>query len=139
MSTALKRSTYSVFGLLWASGCVWWIVHALFPQQTSFGNAPNPWEPTIIRLHGWLAAAGIFLLGWVSARHIVDRWSESLRRPSGPFLAILVAFLVVTGFALYYTTDRLHELAATTHELLGGAGILLALIHWGRNGSRRGK
>ncbi len=137
MSAGLRGAVYTVFGMLWASGAAWLVVHLLFPERSSFGPAPNPWEPAILRIHGWMAAAGMFLLGWISSCHIIDRWPLHRRRPSGLLLSALGALLVLSGYALYYTTDRLQGLAATTHEILGGAGILLAVIHWNVSAARR--
>ncbi len=137
MSAALRWTSYGVFALLWVSGCGWLALHFLLPQPGQFGALPNPWEPSVLRVHGWLAVAGVFLLGWISGGHIMDRWPLYRARVSGPFLATLAVFLVASGYALYYFTDRLHEAAAATHEVLGTAGILLALLHWRRNGRRR--
>jgi hypothetical protein len=53
-----------------------------------------------------------------------------IKRVSGVGIASVAAILALTGYALYYTTDRLHDLAGATHEVLGGAAILLALVHW---------
>jgi branched-subunit amino acid ABC-type transport system permease component len=53
-----------------------------------------------------------------------------VKRVSGVAIASVAAILAATGYALYYTTDRLHDLAAAAHEVLGGAAILLALVHW---------
>ena len=139
MSAGLRGAVYTVFGVLWVSGAAWLVVHLLFPQQTSFGPAPNPWEPAILRVHGWTATAAMFLLGWISARHIVDRWPLHRRRPSGLLLSALGALLVLSGYALYYTTDRLHASASMTHEILGAAGILLAVLHWYVSAARRGR
>ena len=53
-----------------------------------------------------------------------------IKRVSGIGIASVAAILALTGYALYYTTDRLHDVAGTVHEVLGGAAILLALAHW---------
>jgi hypothetical protein len=79
----------------------------------------------------------VFLLGWIAAEHISDRWHRARNRVSGFSLASLAAVLVVSGYALYYTTDRLHDLAGAVHEVLGGAAIAFALTHWRRNGPSR--
>jgi hypothetical protein len=135
MSRPLRGVTYFVFGLLWVSGCGWLILHEFFPRSSDFGPSANPWEPVVLRLHGWLAVAGTFLLGWISAQHIAGRWARFRTRPSGPVLAGLAAVLVLTGYALYYTTDSVHASASVTHEILGAAAVLLALGHWRRNGA----
>jgi len=74
----------------------------------------------------------VFLFGWITAQHVSDRWAQSARRISGLAIASGAAVLAVSGYALYYTTDRLHDLAGLTHEAIGGAAIVLALSHWRR-------
>lgn len=137
MPAALRRATYVIFAALWVTGSFWLILHLGFARQTDFGPEPNPWEPTVLRIHGWIAVATVFLLGWLSAQHIGDRWSSPRNRVSGLLLVGAAALLVLTGYALYYTTDRLHDSAGVIHEILGGAAILVALTHWLRRGIRR--
>lgn len=134
MSTGLRRAIYVVCALLWASGCAWLVVHFAFPTMTDFGPAPNPTEPVLLRIHGWVAVGGVFLFGWITANHISDRWRRSPNRISGFSLAGFVVLLTVSGYALYYTTDPLHDVAAATHEVLGAAAIVIALVHWWNNG-----
>jgi hypothetical protein len=132
MSAALRRVIYSTCTLLWVSGCLWLVIHFGFPSRTDFGPGPNPWEPAILRVHGWVAVASVFLLGLITAEHISDRWRRARNRVSGLSLASLAAVLVVSGYALYYTTDRLHDVAAVAHEVFGFAAIGFALVHWRR-------
>jgi fucose 4-O-acetylase-like acetyltransferase len=116
------------FGALWLSGCEWLVLHYFFAQPADFGQ--HPWAPLILRIHGWIAVAAVFLLGWLTAQHVSDRWRQMIKRVSGVGIASVAAVLALTGYALYYTTDRLHDVAGTVHEVLGGAAILLALAHW---------
>ena len=139
MSTALRRAIYVVCTLLWVSGCVWLVVHFFVPMATDFGPAPNPWEPVLLHLHGWTAMCGVFLLGWITAGHISDRWRRSRNRVTGFSLAGFAVVLTLSGYALYYTTDRFHDVAATAHEVLGVAAVIIALLHWTRSSSNRGE
>jgi hypothetical protein len=132
MSSGLRRALMWTFGLLWASGCGWLVLHYFFGSVTEFGPAPSPWAPVLLRIHGWLAVGGVYLLGWVTAGHVRERWQRLVKRTSGIAMAGLALVLVVTGYALYYTTDRLHDGAGFVHEVLGAAGILFALTHWRR-------
>ena len=133
MSTGLRRAIYAVCALLWVSGCAWLVVHFAFPTATDFGPAPNPFEPLLLRLHGWGAVCGVFLFGWITANHISDRWRKAPNRISGFSLAGFVVVLTVSGYALYYTTDQLHDVAAATHEVMGAVAIAFALTHWWNN------
>lgn len=137
MSNALRRAIYVVCTVLWVSGCAWLVVHFFFPMTTDFGPAPNPWEPVFLHIHGWLAVCGVFLLGWITAEHISDRWRRSRSRVTGFSLAGFALALTLSGYALYYTTDHFHDVAATTHEALGVAAVIIALLHWTRSSSNR--
>jgi len=87
-----------------------------------------------MRVHGWVAVGAVFLLGWITAGHINERWASARNRVSGLALASIAGVLILTGYALYYTMERLHEIASVAHEVLGAAAILIALTHWRRNG-----
>jgi len=135
MTRALRLATYASFGALWLSGCAWIVVHFALERQGDLGSVPSPWEPTLLRLHGLIAVAGVFLLGWLAADHIVQHWSGGRRRVSGFALAGAAILLVASGYALYYSIDRTHELAAALHEIVGLVALLLALPHWIRPGA----
>ena len=120
------------FGALWVTGCYWLVLHYFFAQSSEFGPVQHPWEPAILRIHGWIAVSGVFLLGWVTARHVSDRWPQMIKRVSGIAMASVAAVLGLTGYALYYTTDRVHDAAGVAHEVIGVAALLFALTHWRR-------
>jgi hypothetical protein len=132
MSLGLRSAVMVAFGALWLTGCLWLLLHYFFAQQTDFGPVENRWSPVILRIHGWIAVSGIFLLGWVTARHVSDRWPQMIKRASGISMATIAVILALTGYALYYTTDRLHDSAGVTHEIIGVAAFLFALTHWRR-------
>ena len=44
--------------------------------------------------------------------------------------------LTVTGYALYYTTDTLHGVAAAIHEIIGVVALVAALAHWLKRASQ---
>jgi len=132
MSVGLRSAVMLTFGALWLSGCYWLVLHYFFAQPSEFGPVQHPWGPLILRIHGWIAVAGVFLLGWVTARHVTDRWAQMIRRSSGIAMASVAAVLGLTGYALYYTTDGMHDAAGVTHEVIGGAAFLFALTHWRR-------
>lgn len=133
MSTGLRSSVFAVYGVLWVTGCYWLILHFFFARTSDFGPVQHPWGPLILRIHGWIAVAGVFLLGWLTARHVSDRWPQMVKRASGIATACVVALLALTGYALYYTTDGLHDVAGLVHEVIGSTAILFALTHWRRH------
>lgn len=132
MSTALRAALFTGFALLWLSGACWLVLHLAFQQSSSFGPLPNPWEPVVLKSHGVLAVVGVFLLGWVTAVHLAERRNAGWNYRTGLVLAGTAALLVLSGYALYYTTGSLNEVAARTHECVGVASLLAALAHWWR-------
>ena len=86
MSRALRSLLLGVCALLWLSGALWLLLEWVFPQHNEFGPLPNPWEAPLLRVHGLVAVAAVFLFGWVAAGHIRVRWWQGMNRPSGLWL-----------------------------------------------------
>jgi hypothetical protein len=137
MPRVLRGAILAVSALLWLSGALWILLHYLFPGQNEFGPLPNSYESPLMRLHGLIAVAAVFLLGWLGASHMLARWSARAGRPSGLWLLGAALTLIVSGYALYYTTGGSHAVAGVLHEWLGLAALAVALIHWlGRRPAR---
>jgi succinate dehydrogenase hydrophobic anchor subunit len=130
MARALRRTLLTVSALLWLSGVLWLLLHYFMPLHNEFGTLPNPAEAPLMRVHGLIAVLAVFLCGWLGAGHIAARWSAAANRRSGLWLLGCAAVLVVTGYALYYSTGALHSGAALLHEVLGVLAIVAALSHW---------
>jgi hypothetical protein len=130
MSRGLRAMIFAVGALLWLSGALWMLVHLAFPAHNEFGTLPNPWEAPLMRLHGLIAVAAVFLFGWLSASHMPLRWAAPGNRSSGLWLLGAMVVLVVTGYALYYSTGTAHAAAGAVHQWLGLAALALALAHW---------
>jgi hypothetical protein len=129
-SRRTRAAILTVCTLLWLTGVAWLIAHWFFPARNDFGVLPGPWEAPLMRLHGLIAVAAVFAFGWVGAGHILARWSAARNRISGLWLLACAALLVVSGYALYYSTGGLHAAAAGVHEWLGLVAIFAALAHW---------
>jgi len=137
MSRRTRTSILAVCALLWLSGALWLLAHYAFPAHNEFGALPNPAEAPLMRIHGLVAVLAVFLFGWVGSGHIRARWSAAANRLSGLWLLGFATLLVLTGYALYYSTGGLHAGAALAHQLLGLVAIAAALMHWRRIRSGR--
>jgi hypothetical protein len=127
----LRYTVYAVFGVLWFSGCLWMVLDQFFARSGQFGVSPHPWEPTVLLIHGVLAIIGTYLLGWISSRHALDAWLRAVRRWSGGSLAVVLALLVVSGFALFFLSeDKWQRFTAFAHETLGLGFTAFAVQHW---------
>jgi hypothetical protein len=130
MPRGLRAVVFGLCALLWLTGVAWLVLHLEFEPRNEFGALPHPWEPVVMRVHGLVAVAVVFLLGWLAAAHIAARWRCARNRFSGWTLLTCAAVLVVSGYALYYTIGPAHAGAAWVHEWLGVAAIGAALAHW---------
>lgn len=109
------------------------LLHYLFQQPGEFGPMPHPWEPGVLRVHGILAVAGVFLFGWLSARHVVEAWWQRHQRNSGIALLSVIVALTLTGYALYYLSNEgVRHSVAVVHELVGALSLIFAVLHWHR-------
>ena len=132
----VRVTLYGVGALLWLSGAVWLVLHYVFPQATAFGPLPNPWEAPLMRAHGLIAVCAVFLIGWMVAAHVTVRWASERNRRSGLVLGGAALLLIVSGYALYYTTGAAHDAAALAHAAIGVLSAGAALAHWWRNHPR---
>jgi hypothetical protein len=132
----LRATLYATGALLWLTGVVWLVLHYAFPQSSTFGPLPNPWEAPLMRAHGLIAVCAVFLIGWMMAAHVTVRWANEHNRRSGLVLGGAALLLILSGYALYYTTGLPHDAAALAHEAIGVLSPAAALAHWWRNRPR---
>jgi hypothetical protein len=131
MPARRRAAIYSILGLLWLSGCLWLLLDTFGARAGQFGKTPHPLQPAILLLHGITAIVSMYLLGWVSARHVLGWWPTGLRRMSGSALAGFFALLTLSGFALFFLTDeRWQRGSVVVHDVLGIAVTVLAIQHW---------
>jgi hypothetical protein len=131
MPTGQRAVIYAVLGGLWLSGCLWLVLDQFFVRRGPFGPMPNAWQPPLLLLHGVVSVFGMYLLGWVTARHVVRWWPGRLRRGSGATLTAFLLLLVVSGFALFFLSDdRWQRAAALAHDFLGLAVTVFGIQHW---------
>ncbi|MEP7042643.1 MAG: hypothetical protein ABI843_06245 [Dokdonella sp.] len=116
LSAPRERLTYVAFGLLWASGAGWLFFRYFLRPPTEFGELPHPLEAWWLCLHGAAAFFALWLLGILWPTHLLPAW-KSRRRASGIVLAVIMAWLALSGFLLYYVGDE-------------HARVLIALVHW---------
>jgi hypothetical protein len=131
MPAPKRWAIYLVLGTLWISGCGWLVLDQFLGSRGEFGRIPNPWEPVILLGHGIIAILSMYLLGWVTARHVLRWWPGRLRRVSGGVLTAFFLLLSVSGFALFFVSDdRWQRLAAVAHDGLGLGVTVFAIQHW---------
>ena len=131
MSATQRVIVYGLMSALWLSGCVWLCLDQLARHQDPFGSERNPWQSALLTAHGIVALAGMYLLGWITARHIMHWWYLERRRIGGGILSAALVVLIISGFALFFLSDdRWQQYAALIHDVLGVAVAISAFQHW---------
>ena len=101
----LRYSVHGTFALLWLLGASVFVLKHFFAVSGEFGTTPHPWQPTLLLMHGVVAVIATFLFGWVSGDHVAHTWRMRADRASGVWLLVLIAALIITGFAAFFVVD----------------------------------
>jgi len=131
MPRQARAAIYLIIGGLWLTGILWLVLDQFFAEVGPFGPTPNRLEPAVLLIHGVVAILGMYVLGWVSIRHVVRWWQGGLRRVSGASLSTCLVLLVVTGFALFFLSDDgSQHAAALSHDVFGLIVTVFGVQHW---------
>jgi hypothetical protein len=100
-------------------------------KRGEFGSTPHPLEAPMLLVHGIVAIISMYLFGWITARHVLRWWPARWRRLSGGTLAVFLAVLAASGFALFFLVDDAGvHVAAVIHDACGLAVAVFAIQHW---------
>ena len=120
-----KQALYFVTGLLWLSGAFWLYL-----------TVEDPSRPLWLKIHGAAAMAFLVVFGTLLIQHVPGGWKQNRERSSGAPLIGLCAFLILTGWGLYYIgEDQFRHWISLSHSYLGLLlPVLIASHVWlGRN------
>jgi hypothetical protein len=128
------RMLHATGALLLMTGVVWLALH--YSIGAGAGELPHPLEAWCLRLHGFAAMLGLFMLGALAAAHIPQgwrlsrRWQLSRQQRTGLLLCALAALLVLTGYLLYYfAPDDVRPWLGGGHAAAGVAMAGLVYLH----------
>lgn len=131
---SLGRSTrlglYVVSLGVWISGGLWLLLHNFLVKRGEFGPEVNPLEPWFLKVHGAFAVAAIWMFGLMWSVHVIRLWPFSWRRWSGGLMAGVVAWLILSGYLLYYMgDDKARSIVSSLHWGIGLAAPVFFLWH----------
>jgi hypothetical protein len=129
LSRRISIALLGVLTALWLSGSYWLLLHYVWARPGEFGVIRHPLEAPTLLVHGVIAMAALFLLGWFAGRH-AGAASSGRRVASGWLLTLLTAVLVMAGCAqLFLTSAVWQEALAVVHEVIGAALPIPVLVH----------
>lgn len=125
-----KSWLYAITILIYGSGAVWAYLHYFARRMSEFGEQPHPAEPWSLKVHGAAAMAILAILGTLLPTHVRFAWHARRNRPNGILLISVFAFLILTGYGLYYLgDDRLRSWTSWLHLVVGLALPLVLILH----------
>ncbi len=127
---SLRSTIYGVGAGLWLTGVLWLVFHYFLQQQTEFGPHPHPLEFWWRAAHGFFAFASLWTLGLLWGAHIVNAWKSGQRGISGIILLGVLAWLIGSGYLLYYLgNEQLLTAVTLAHWCAGIVLPALFIIH----------
>lgn len=120
LSRLRRVAIYAVGIGVWISGILWLLFHYFVVHEGPFGPTVSPLEPWWLKLHGAFAFGAIWIFGLLWGVHIPVGWAGRRRHLSGGLLVGLLAWLIISGYLLYYVGDeQLRAATSLTHWLIG--------------------
>lgn len=130
LAAAHRVALYAVGGGSWLSGGLWLLVHHFGRREGEFGVTAHPLESWSLAVHGAFAVAAIWTLGLLWGTHVAPGWSLRRRRRSGVALVVAAAWLVLSGYLLYYLgAERPRAVVSVAHWAAGLASVALFVGH----------
>lgn len=124
--------------MLWSTGVLWLVFHYFLQSGGEFGPTPHALEKWWLSLHGLAAFAGLFAAGTVLPVHALRAWQLNKNRTTGVGMKGALAWLAVTGYALYYFADPEARPWLPWLHWVAGLGLpALITLHIGHGRRRR--
>ena len=138
---ARRRTTLYVIALgVWLTGAVWLLYHYFIRSVDQFGfENIHPQQQYWLVAHGIFAVAAAWMFGVLWPGHVLGGWRAKIRRASGGWLFGGVAWLTLTGVALYYIgSTQWREWTSLAHWVIGLGWVVPYFVHvWYTRNSQR--
>jgi hypothetical protein len=131
MSRGRRLRLYGVSLATWITGVVWLIFHYFVRTVDQFGfEVPHPGEKWSLISHALVSFYAIWWFGLLWPNHVKSSWKLHIRRTTGGVLFGCVAWLSLTGWALYYIgSDRWRSWTSVSHWIVGVGGLIAFVVH----------
>lgn len=118
-------------GGLWLTGLIWVLLHHFGQREGEFGPELNPFEPLMMKIHGFALIPALLGIGGMFIAHIPKGWDHTHQRVAGIALCVVLTILIGTGYMLYYVGDQVvREWASISHWTVGLTAIAVFTWHY---------
>ena len=125
---------YAARALPLITGAAWLALH--YSVGAGAGELPHPAQAWLLRGHGLVGFAGLFLFGVLAAAHVPQGWRLTRRhrwvgqRNSGVALCALAVLLSLSGYLFYYfAPESVRAALGWAHTAAGVGMAVLVLFH----------
>ena len=101
LSRSFQAAVYLSFSVLLLTGAAWLYAQGRLEDGPVWEKLPHQ----LLVVHGGAAMVALLVLGALS-RHVAHGWKARKNRASGAMLVAVNAFLVLTGYGLYYASSE---------------------------------
>lgn len=124
LSRPFQAAVYVSFGVLLLTGAGWMLAQPRL-EEPAWEEIPR----LLMKVHGGAAMAALLVLGALLT-HIRRGWNADKNRLTGALLIALNAFLILTGYGLYYAGgETLRNWLSRWHAWVGLGTFLLLPAH----------
>ena len=117
--------------VLLLTGIAWLLLHHFGQREGEFGPETNPLEPWMLRLHGAAMIASLLGVGSLLVVHVWRGWQYRSQRLIGIVLSTGVAWLILSGYLLYYVADEeWRAWLSISHWVAGLTGLPVFILHY---------
>jgi hypothetical protein len=131
LSRTRRRTLYGISVGVWVTGAVWLVYHYFIRSVDQFGfeNA-HPHQQWWLIAHAAFGCWALWMFGVLWPGHVKAGWRMKSRRLSGGTLFGVVAWLTLTGLALYYIgSTQWRSWTSIAHWAVGLAAAAAFLLH----------
>lgn len=125
-----RRCIYGSCLILFFSGAAWLVARYFLRPVAQFGETIHPLEPWAMKVHGAGTMVILFFLGSLMNSHIRRALNARRNLASGWLMIATMAWLIVSGFGLYYVaTESDRSLWSLAHWVVGLGLVVMVVIH----------
>jgi hypothetical protein len=126
-----RRALHWISVGVWVTGGVWLIYKYFIRVTDDFGfESPHPLQHWWLIAHAGFSFAAVWMFGVLWPGHVLRGWRMKTRRPTGGTLFGVIAWLTLSGYALYYVaSETLRSWTSILHWVVGLVAIVPFLLH----------